>query len=66
MNVGHSMGKTTAGTVPDHPYVDEKIRELMKSSPDHPEVAEIDVFDEIIGVKFEAENYPPGFDEEDE
>jgi hypothetical protein len=44
----------------------EKVRELMKSSPDHPEVAEIDGFDEIIGVRFEAENYPPGFDDDEE
>lgn len=44
----------------------EKVRELMKSSPDHPEVAEIDPSDEIIGVKFEAENYPPGFEDDDE
>lgn len=44
----------------------EKVRELMKSSPDHPEVAEIDPSDEIIGVRFEAENYPPGFDDDDD
>lgn len=46
--------------------IPEKVRELMKSSPNHPEVAEIDPSDEIIGVKFEAENYPPGFEDDDE
>jgi hypothetical protein len=41
--------------------VPEKIKELMKSSPNHPEVEEIDGSDQILGVRFEAENYPPGF-----
>lgn len=44
----------------------EKLKELMKSSPNHPEVDEIDSTDEIIGVRFEAENYPPGFGDADE
>jgi hypothetical protein len=46
--------------------IPEKIKELMKSSPDHPEVEEIDGSDLILGVRFEAENYPPGFGETDE
>lgn len=46
--------------------IPEKVKELMKHSPDHPEVSEIDGSDEIIGVRFEAENYPPGFEEDDE
>ena len=41
--------------------VPEKVKELMRSSPNHPEVEEIDGSDEILGVRFEAENYPPGF-----
>jgi hypothetical protein len=41
--------------------IPEKIKELMKSSPNHPEVDEIDGSDQILGVRFEAENYPPGF-----
>lgn len=41
--------------------IPEKLRELMKSSPDHPEVEEIEPTDSIIGVKFEAADYPPGF-----
>lgn len=44
----------------------EKLRELMKSSPNHPEVEEIESSDQIIGVRFEAENYPPGFGDADE
>jgi hypothetical protein len=43
----------------------EKVRELMSHSPNHPEVAEIDGSDDIIGVRFEAENYPPGFEEDE-
>jgi len=45
--------------------VADKIKELMSHSPDHPEVAEIDGSDDIIGVRFEAENYPPGFEEDE-
>jgi len=46
--------------------IPEKIKELMKSSPNHPEVEEIDSSDQILGVRFEAESYPPGFGDEDE
>ena len=46
--------------------IPEKIRELMKSSPDHPEVGEIDSTDEILGVRFEAKDYPPGFGDDEE
>ncbi len=48
------------------PPIPEKVKELMELSPDHPEVEEIDGSDEIIGVRFEAENYPPGFEEDEE
>lgn len=41
--------------------IPEKIKELMKSSPNHPEVEEIDGSDQILGVKFEARDYPPVF-----
>lgn len=41
--------------------IPEKIKELMKSSPLHPEVEEIDGTDQILGVKFEARDYPPVF-----
>ncbi len=47
------------------PPIPEKVKDLMAKSPGHPEVEEIDGSDEIIGVRFEAENYPPGFEEED-
>lgn len=45
--------------------IPDKIRELMRSSPNHPEVEEIDSSDQIIGVKFEAGNYPPVFGDSD-
>ena len=45
--------------------VEDKIKELMRNSPNHPEVTEIDGSDEIIGVRFEAESYPPGFEEDE-
>jgi hypothetical protein len=66
MTRGLSLGaiaQTTESVTKDLP---EKIKELMKSSPSHPEVEEIDSTDEIIGVRFEAENYPPGFGDVDE
>lgn len=48
------------------PPIPEKVKDLMAKSPGHPEVEEIDGSDEIIGVRFEAENYPPGFEEDED
>ena len=48
------------------PPIPDKVKELMELSPNHPEVEEIDGADEIIGVRFEAENYPPGFEEDED
>lgn len=64
--LGSLMGAQAFFSKKDPAKIPDKVRELMNSSPDHPEVAEIDGSDEIIGVRFEAENYPPGFDEDDE
>lgn len=50
----------------EHPHQDEipeGIRKLMEFSPTHPEVEEIDASDRIIGLRFEAKNYPPGMEE---
>ena len=58
------MGAKKPGTVA--PPIPDKVRELMSKSPGHPEVEEIDGSDEIIGVRFEAENYPPGFEEDED
>ena len=58
------MGAKKQGTVA--PPIPDKVKELMAKSPGHPEVDEIDGTDEIIGVRFEAENYPPGFEEDEE
>jgi hypothetical protein len=55
--------KKQGGMVPPIP---DKVKELMSKSPNHPEVEEIDGSDEIIGVRFEAENYPPGFEDEED
>ena len=48
------------------PPIPDKVKELMSKSQGHPEVEEIDGSDEIIGVRFEAENYPPGFEDEED
>lgn len=58
------MGSKKQGNVA--PPIPDKVKELMEKSPGHPEVDEIDGTDEIIGVRFEAGNYPPGFDEDEE
>ena len=58
------MGAKKQGNVA--PAIPDKVKELMAKSPGHPEVDEIDGTDEIIGVRFEAENYPPGFEEDDD
>jgi hypothetical protein len=58
MTVKGPSAPAAANTLKEVP---EKIKELMKSSPNHPEVEEIDGSDQILGVRFEAENYPPGF-----
>jgi hypothetical protein len=58
------MGAKKQGNVA--PPIPDKVKELMAKSPGHPEVEEIDGTDEIIGIRFEAENYPPGFEEDEE
>ncbi len=57
---------SSANVAPSKDLIPDKIKELMKSSPNHPEVEEIDSSDQILGVRFEAENYPPGFGDGDE
>lgn len=57
-------GLATQIAEPNKTDIADNVKELMKSSPNHPEVEEIDSSDEILGIRFEAENYPPGFGEE--
>ena len=71
-SISAQSGKTkrapwgTVGGAEESPeLIPEKIKELMKSSPNHPEVAEIDGTDQILGVKFEARDYPPVFGDGD-
>jgi hypothetical protein len=66
MRSGFSIPGLQAVQAPSKDAIPEKIKELMKSSPNHPEVEEIDSSDQILGVRFEAENYPPGFGDGDE
>lgn len=45
-------------TIPDH------IQQLMKTSPNHDEVQEIEASDTLIGVFFDnPQTYPPEFDD---
>jgi hypothetical protein len=59
------LANSPISPLPSKDLIPEKIKELMKSSPNHPEVEEIDSSDQILGVRFEAENYPPGFGDGD-
>jgi hypothetical protein len=61
-----SWGSITTTEPPSKESLPEKIKELMSSSPNHPEVEEIDGSDQILGVRFEAAEYPPAFGDEDE
>lgn len=42
--------------------IPEELQNLMKSSPDHPEVSEIEEDDEVFGIVFQSHNYPPSLD----
>jgi hypothetical protein len=44
----------------------EKLKELMKMSPNHPEVNEIEEDDEVVGVVFPSDSYPPEMDDDNE
>lgn len=43
--------------------ISDKLKELMKMSPDHPEVKEIEEDDEVVGVLFKSDSYPPDMEE---
>lgn len=64
-NTNTPWGKVSEAK-PSEDLIPEKIMELMNSSKNHPEVSEIDGSDEILGVRFEAQNYPPIFDDDEE
>lgn len=42
--------------------ISDELKKLIESSNNHPEVAEIEEDDEIIGVLFKGQNYPPSLD----
>lgn len=39
--------------------IPDELKSLMNRSPDHPEVSEITEKDEVFGVLFKAQSYPP-------
>jgi hypothetical protein len=43
----------------------EEIKNLMKMSPEHPEVNEIEDGDDLVGILFKAHSYPPGLEDDD-
>jgi len=58
----NGLGKPPAasGRIPD------ELAKLISSSPEHPEVNEIDGDDEVYGVVFQAHSYPPSMDDNDD
>jgi hypothetical protein len=53
-----SLGK---GPKPER-KIPENLLELMAKSPDHPEVNEIEPDDEVFGVLFKSQDYPPSME----
>lgn len=50
-------GSNPPTEIPDH------LKSLIEASPDHPEVNEIDPTDQISGVLFQSDSYPPDMDD---
>jgi hypothetical protein len=46
--------------------IPEELAKLIRNSPEHPEVNEIDGDDEVYGVVFQAQSYPPAMDEDND
>jgi hypothetical protein len=58
--VNRITGAGRPRTIPD------ELKKLIDRSPDHPEVSEIDEDDEVFGVLFKAEHYPPAMETDDD
>lgn len=43
--------------------IPEELKSLMERSPGHPEVEEIEEGDEVFGIIFKSESYPPTMEE---
>ena len=46
--------------------IPEELQKLMDRSPSHPEVSEIEPGDEVFGVLFKGQDYPPPMEQETE
>lgn len=44
--------------------IPEELQKLMDRSPSHPEVSEIEPGDEVFGVLFKGQDYPPPMEQE--
>jgi hypothetical protein len=60
------VASNTARTARRGSGIPEELQNLMKSSPDHPEVNEIEEDDQVFGVVFQAHNYPPQLEQNDD
>lgn len=51
------------GNNPPASKIPEELQKLMDRSPDHPEVKEIEPGDEVFGVLFKSDEYPPSLEQ---
>jgi len=56
--LNNSSAKETESKIP------EELQKLMDRSPSHPEVSEIEPGDEVFGVLFKGQDYPPPMEQE--
>ena len=58
------VNRITGGGRPSPRTIPDELKKLIDRSPEHPEVSEIDEDDEVFGVLFKAEHYPPAMETE--
>ena len=59
------INRIAGGSRPSGPRtIPDELKKLIERSPEHPEVSEIDEDDEVFGVLFKAEHYPPAMETE--
>lgn len=63
MDTFRRMGNKQSG--PGNREIPEALRQLIENSPGHPEVSEITDDDEVVGVVFRADSYPPSMEKDE-
>lgn len=60
------VDRITAATPPMRKGMPDELKKLIESSPEHPEVNEIDEDDEVFGIVFKSHTYPPDMESNDD